>query len=72
LKRVLLDFKDHQKQLDFAKKEATLAMKDLRKEAEKRRKLVLEKKRDKEKERKAKEEAKRAQKDAMGSRRRRC
>lgn len=65
LKRVLLDFKDHQKQLDFAKKEATLAMKDLRKEAEKRRKLVLEKKRDKEKERKAKEEAKRAQKDAM-------
>jgi len=65
LKRVLHNFKEKQKELDFAKKEATLAMKDLRKEAEKRRKVILDRKRAKEDERLAKLEAHRAAKEAM-------
>merc|ERR1719293_552134 len=64
LKRTLRSFKDKQKELDFAKKEATLAMKDLRKEAEKRRKVILDRKRAKEDERLAKIEAHRAAKEA--------
>jgi hypothetical protein len=65
LKRTLRSFKEKQKELDFAKKEATLAMKDLRKEAEKRRKVILDRKRAKEDERLAKIEAHRAAKEAM-------
>jgi len=65
LKRTLRSFKEKQQELDFAKKEATLAMKDLRKEAEKRRKVILDRKRAKEDERLAKLEAHRAAKEAM-------
>jgi len=65
LKAALRNFKAHQKELDFAKKEATLAMKDLRKEAERRRKVILERKKLKEDERMAVVTAKRLAREAM-------
>jgi len=65
LKGALRNFKEHQKELDFAKKDATLAMKELRKEAERRRKIILDKKRLKEEERLALVNAKRLAKEAM-------
>jgi len=65
LRRFLLNFKEKQKELDFAKKDATFAMKDLRKEAERRRKVILDRKRAKEDVRLANLEAHRAAKEAM-------
>mmetsp|Transcript_20797 Transcript_20797/g.55750 ORF Transcript_20797/g.55750 Transcript_20797/m.55750 type:complete len:480 (-) Transcript_20797:92-1531(-) len=65
LKGVLRNFKAHQKELDFAKQEATLAMKDLRKEAERRRQAILEKKKLKQKAIEERANARRLTKEAM-------
>jgi len=65
LKDALAYFKQKQRDLERAKKEATKAMKELRVEAEKRRLSASERRRAKERERKAIEEATRTAKEAM-------
>jgi len=65
LKMVLAGFKDKQKEMYEAKVQATLAMKDLHREAERRRKIASTRKAIKGKERQAKMEAARTAKEAM-------
>ncbi|CAK0899213.1 unnamed protein product [Prorocentrum cordatum] len=65
LKVALAWFKEKQRDLERAKKEATKAMKELRLEAEKRRLSASERRRAKERERRAIEEATRTAKAAM-------
>jgi len=65
LKVALAYFKEKQHDMDVARKEATEAMKALRREADKRRKSAAERKAAKDKERLAIQEAKRTAKQAM-------
>jgi hypothetical protein len=65
LRVALAKFKDKQKEMYDAKMQATQAMKDLRTEAERRRKVAWSRRATKERERQAKAEAARTAKEAM-------
>ncbi|CAK0797640.1 unnamed protein product [Prorocentrum cordatum] len=65
LKVALATFKERQRDMDVAKRDATQAMKALRLEADKRRRAAAERKKAKEKERLARDEMARTAKEAM-------